>query len=242
LYIKEAHSFNDPIHCTIKHGNIDWAGEFDPYTTLSYCCGEVNDDGSHLGKPTLCDGKLMGVRSNLETALRYIRQRQNDINRDLFADPLHNVRVPVWIDVICIDQDNTLEKTHQIKQMAEIYSNSSRLVVWLGVPTEIYNPFRPRLNWEDMCDELRRCGILGSPSFSRRWVIEEYGLTPIHSRFFLSGWSLFACYAIHEAFHGLLDKLQRALAQYDMFGYDPSNSLLYNLYRFDGAACFNTTL
>jgi hypothetical protein len=122
--------------------------------------------------------------------------------------------------------------------MAEIYSNSSRLVVWLGVPTEIYNPCRPRLSWEDMCDELSRCGILGSLWFSRRWVIEEYGLTPIHSRFFLFGWSLFACYAIHEAFHGQLDKLQRALAQYDMFGYDPSNSLLYNLYRFDGAACF----
>jgi hypothetical protein len=38
----------------------------------------------------------------------------------------------MWIDAICINQDNREEKEHQIPLMAEIYSKALRVVVWLG--------------------------------------------------------------------------------------------------------------
>jgi len=37
-----------------------------------------------------------------------------------------------WIDALCIDQNNTKEKNHQVKQMGKIYANAYRVVSWLG--------------------------------------------------------------------------------------------------------------
>lgn len=38
----------------------------------------------------------------------------------------------IWIDALCIDQENTLEKNHQVQQMGETYGKSQRVVVWFG--------------------------------------------------------------------------------------------------------------
>jgi hypothetical protein len=40
--------------------------------------------------------------------------------------------IHLWIDAICIDQDNFLERGHQVKQMGEIYSAAKTVLVWLG--------------------------------------------------------------------------------------------------------------
>lgn len=37
-----------------------------------------------------------------------------------------------WIDQICVNQEDVLERTHQVKLMAEIYKKSKCTVVWLG--------------------------------------------------------------------------------------------------------------
>jgi hypothetical protein len=124
--------------------------------------------------------------------------------------------------------------------MAKIYMSSSRLVVWLGTPTETTLSNAHTWSEAQLRDELRKGGISRSPWYSRRWVIEEYGLTPIHSRYFLFGSFWSPCHEIHRILSRDLDKLQYALARYDTYGVDLGNSLLYNLYRFDGAACSNT--
>jgi hypothetical protein len=38
----------------------------------------------------------------------------------------------LWIDAICIDQDNISERGHQVKQMGEIYSYAGTVLAWLG--------------------------------------------------------------------------------------------------------------
>jgi hypothetical protein len=38
----------------------------------------------------------------------------------------------LWVDAICIDQENTLERGHQVRQMAEIYSRAKSVLAWLG--------------------------------------------------------------------------------------------------------------
>jgi hypothetical protein len=38
----------------------------------------------------------------------------------------------IWVDAICIDQENPEEKGGQIRQMRHIFANASRVVVWLG--------------------------------------------------------------------------------------------------------------
>jgi hypothetical protein len=37
-----------------------------------------------------------------------------------------------WIDALYIDQNNDDEKGHQVRQMAQVYSFASRVVIWLG--------------------------------------------------------------------------------------------------------------
>jgi hypothetical protein len=38
----------------------------------------------------------------------------------------------IWVDAICINQGDMLEKGRQVQYMAEIYSRASRVIVWLG--------------------------------------------------------------------------------------------------------------
>jgi hypothetical protein len=41
-----------------------------------------------------------------------------------------------WMDAICINQDDNSERTHQVRQMKDIYQAASRTLVWLGPGTD----------------------------------------------------------------------------------------------------------
>lgn len=82
-----------------------------PYEALSYRWSS--------GKPPSrinCNGKLLAITSNLQEALR----RLNVVDRLL------------WVDSICINQDDVVEKGEQVALMSEIYSKAVRVLVWLG--------------------------------------------------------------------------------------------------------------
>ena len=38
----------------------------------------------------------------------------------------------IWIDAICINQEDNDEKGQQVQSMAKIYAKASRVIVWLG--------------------------------------------------------------------------------------------------------------
>lgn len=40
--------------------------------------------------------------------------------------------VELWVDTLCIDQNDVIEKNHQLPLMGEIYSKASQVIVWLG--------------------------------------------------------------------------------------------------------------
>jgi hypothetical protein len=58
---------------------------------------------------------------------------------------LHNFRNPkrneatgnrrLWVDSICINQEDNDEKNVQVNMMQEIYQHSSQVLIWLGLPT-----------------------------------------------------------------------------------------------------------
>ncbi|KAJ6092413.1 hypothetical protein N7467_004382 [Penicillium canescens] len=58
------------------------------------------------------------VRENLTTALAHLRYP-------------HEPRV-MWVDVLCIDQSNDIEKGPQVALMGKIYRHSKRVIAWLG--------------------------------------------------------------------------------------------------------------
>ena len=65
-----------------------------------------------------CGDRILKVHANLACALRHLRYE----------------RLPrvMWIDAICINQDDVDERGQQVQRMADIYRQASRVVVWLG--------------------------------------------------------------------------------------------------------------
>jgi hypothetical protein len=39
-----------------------------------------------------------------------------------------------WVDQLCIDQEDGREKSHQVKQMGDIFANADAVIIWLGTP------------------------------------------------------------------------------------------------------------
>ena len=66
----------------------------------------------------LSQRRTISVTQNLATALPYLRKEDKP-------------RV-FWIDAICVNQQDSAERGHQVKRMAAVYSMASQVIVWLG--------------------------------------------------------------------------------------------------------------
>jgi hypothetical protein len=102
--------FEAPIECRLEHAII---GSCKPYEALSYVWGEP-----HFTEPIILDGHNFMITLALATALRYLRPRRKE-------------RV-LWIDAICINQQDLAERKEQVGYMRDIYSSCSLDIVWLG--------------------------------------------------------------------------------------------------------------
>jgi len=80
------------------------------YKCLSYCWQTTIQDAA-----ILVDGRRFEVTSNLLSALRNIRKRKQ--------------KTLVWIDQICINQEDFVERGHQVSIMKHIYSRARTVVV-----------------------------------------------------------------------------------------------------------------
>jgi hypothetical protein len=91
------------------------------YECLSYVWGnEVNL------KPVSCGRGQIMVRGNLIDALRYLRHPTE--TRSL------------WIDALCINQEDVNERNKQVQMMGLIYWHANRVIVWLGLDDDPHIP------------------------------------------------------------------------------------------------------
>jgi hypothetical protein len=84
------------------------------YKCLSYMWG----DPMPLHRISV-NGKIMLVRENL---FNFLDHASTKWGRE---DPPQSL----WIDAICIDQENTTEKNHQVQRMGRIFSLASEVLV-----------------------------------------------------------------------------------------------------------------
>jgi Heterokaryon incompatibility protein (HET) len=104
-------NFIDLIKCEVRNVNLDQEGL--EYETLSYVWGR-----SAIRLSILVDDQMVEVTPNLGNALRYLRKKDKTI--------------VLWIDALCINQGDKIEKTHQVGMMGEIYRRCSAVYIWLG--------------------------------------------------------------------------------------------------------------
>ena len=87
------------------------------YIALSYTWGPPNPSYR-----ILVDNKTFEVRENLYNFLCSFQT-----NSAIRTDTAY-----LYIDQICIDQENLQERNSQVRLMSDIYTQSSHVVVWLG--------------------------------------------------------------------------------------------------------------
>jgi hypothetical protein len=106
------------FHGTLKSVNLNEAPE---YFCLSYTWGlQIEDVKIHI------DGQALYIRPSLLDMLHRLRElRADESSSDL------KVRW-IWIDRICINQDDIKERSEQVRCMGRIYSQAVRTVIWAG--------------------------------------------------------------------------------------------------------------
>jgi hypothetical protein len=98
------------LKCEIMHMSLDRGLD---YIAISYAWGDRVDTTSLvLGTVTI------PVALSLHGALKAVREKERS--------------VMVWIDALCIDQQNKTEREAQVRLMGRIYSQASFVAIWLG--------------------------------------------------------------------------------------------------------------
>ena len=142
------------------------------YEALSYVWGNIRDSDA-----ILVNGHTVFVTKSLEIALRHLRYPEKPRT--------------LWIDYVCINQKDVLERSQQVAQMGLIYEQAKSVLIWLGPATldsgvgmEILRYFatekRPRSCpvWQTYPQSLVYQGlqdVMTRSWFERMWVVQEIG-------------------------------------------------------------------
>jgi hypothetical protein len=143
------------LRCTLKSASLrDNPG----YTALSYTWGTqgrtsrliVKDD---KGGPANCETAIL-ITPSLEAALLNFRQP--------------NKCITLWIDQLCINQDDISEKDLQVPLMRTIYEKARDVLVWLGPATDGSDHLLKILN--EVGKQASQAGLLNATNRSLRWL------------------------------------------------------------------------
>lgn len=180
---------------------------FRDYEAVSYTWGTESSTAQ-----IFIDRKRMRVTLDLEAALKQFRglpaerpsESELQDSEDLGGEQVRNIPPPslrrLWVDAICINQEDMSERSRQINLMGRIYSNSRRLLVWLGCyqddscvamdfitnlgrkKEEEVEEFHSWLvkeqdnlpHFQGIFNSLTR--LIARPWFRRTWILQEYVL------------------------------------------------------------------
>lgn len=140
---------NDPIRCELFEAFLHQV-EGVPYEALSYCWGTAP-----AAYEVWVDGRKKYIQQNLYIALLALRQSDED--------------KLLWVDAICIDQDNHKEKGHQVGHMRRIYENAEEVIVWLGPSNAEINSLMDQVKWWDT-EIMQQYGAHRAQGLSDSWI------------------------------------------------------------------------
>ncbi|KAH6985548.1 heterokaryon incompatibility protein-domain-containing protein [Ilyonectria destructans] len=103
---------DDPIQGRLFQSRLDDAPE---YSALSYVWGDASPSDPMLQ----VNNSQLRIRKSLFQALEQLLS--------------HVTAMVVWIDQICIDQENDVEREQQVKFMSRIFIQAQRVICWLGL-------------------------------------------------------------------------------------------------------------
>ena len=180
------------LRCSIREIPIADVTAETRYMALSYTWGKPE-----FTQRLWCDGKVFWITVNLNQALRRLREfaAVARIRREVttfapeFAGMLLELAndactVAIWADAVCIDQQDEIEKSQQVRIMPQIYRAACHVVSWFGMDAE--STFAPAFfsyladtSVQDyvpnvsLHDDNGLRPFLNVLYWTRRWVIQE---------------------------------------------------------------------
>ena len=106
-------SKNGDVEITLVHVRLE---KSPAYSALSYRWGEDNE-----AETIIVDGHSVKISRTLKCALQEFRDSTET--------------QMVWVDALCINQNDHKERNEQVSKMRQIYSHATNVVVWLGEGT-----------------------------------------------------------------------------------------------------------
>ncbi|KAH7000719.1 heterokaryon incompatibility protein-domain-containing protein, partial [Ilyonectria destructans] len=170
----------DPIRADLILRKLD---NFPEYDAISYTWTDESGDSTKSGIVYI--GSIpFGVTRNCEDALRRVRQRFS--------------KTMVWIDAICIDQENDEDRGHQVRIMPLIYAGAKRVIIYVGEPIwwyeedllgylERFHTRNKSIPEYQLSESITRHtparvgkglrNLFQRRYFSRMWILKEVGLS-----------------------------------------------------------------
>ncbi|KAK8121778.1 hypothetical protein PG984_010448 [Apiospora sp. TS-2023a] len=164
-------SYEDELAGNLEMARLD---DCPPWEALSYAWGTTT-----VYSRIRIGSRFIRISTNLEGALRKLRQKHGDeaLGRGF----------RLWVDQICIDQENVQERSHQVQLMYSIYEKAEKVFVWLGpddydVAKEAFYTVRMLASLDE--NQTKELGtdqihvlkdLFDCRWFRRLWVVQEIG-------------------------------------------------------------------
>jgi hypothetical protein len=101
---------SDDVECTVFRSSVEQAPE---YTALSYVWGDPS-----ITRPIILNGQTILITANLHVALCHLRPETSD--------------VILWVDALCINQNDFQERSAQVSRMKQIFGAAKDVIAWVG--------------------------------------------------------------------------------------------------------------
>ncbi|CZT05608.1 uncharacterized protein RCO7_10408 [Rhynchosporium graminicola] len=158
------------VQCSLEVVSLD----DDPvFEALSYAWGDAT-----LNHEILVNCGVFHTTGSAGSALQALRSQDN--------------RRVLWIDAICINQSNLIERSDQVKLMGSIYGTAKTVRVWLGIEElediGVLDVFKALTSLQGASDTFKSvtepnehilakmCHFLGRSWWQRFWVVQEVAL------------------------------------------------------------------
>ncbi|KAI8722725.1 HET domain-containing protein [Fusarium sp. LHS14.1] len=173
-------SSDTSLHCQLSNSNLTTRPVYD---ALSYVWGKPSspNDSSNV---LVLDGHHFLATANLVSALRHLRP------------PVGAKPITLWVDAVCINQEDLNERGQQVSMMRDIYASAERVVIWIGEEGDgsdavfdalpvIAGPDEQqgtesrdtkRLNLMRECSSFFISVVDRRPWFSRTWILQELAM------------------------------------------------------------------
>jgi hypothetical protein len=115
LHLKANNTFDAILDCTLEI--VSLLSDSNPeYEAISYCWSEV------IGHETIrLNGRPFDAPGSTAKVLRQLRKSKRKILHDFRKDSVYDRCL--WIDALCINQADLIERSSQVSMMGDVYSS-----------------------------------------------------------------------------------------------------------------------